>query len=172
MRSLISGVRRFDNQGWNSSCFDHSACGHRHKREITSCRRPAGKSPPRLCGSCGQQFVYRVSSMRYCSWECKLDDPAGWIRLNHGSLFKYVNMLVPGSEGAWRPKRVSFLQHRWVMARKLGRLLSEHETVHHINGIADDNRIENLQLRSGNHGQGARRICGSCGSEDVRDIAL
>jgi hypothetical protein len=51
-----------------------------------------------------------------------------------------INKHIPGKK-SWRVR-----EHVDIMSHHLGRPLRKGETVHHKNGIRDDNRIENLEL--------------------------
>lgn len=74
----------------------------------------------------------------------------GW--LSHG----YWHVPVPEDERWLANGATSLGEHRFVMARHLGRPLADDEVVHHINGVRTDNRIENLELWSTAHPKGQR----------------
>jgi hypothetical protein len=71
-----------------------------------------------------------------------------WYKNNHG----YIVRVKSIGDG----KVITQMQHRYVMEQSIGRELINDENVHHLNGVRDDNRIENLELWSTSQPKGQR----------------
>jgi hypothetical protein len=66
----------------------------------------------------------------------------------------YRRLYRPNHPNACANGRVR--EHVMVMAAHIGRPIAPNETVHHKNGVRDDNRIENLELWASHHSHGQR----------------
>ena len=103
---------------------------------------------------CGREFVRRAHDIRV-SKRCKSCSKRGerapsWKGGRHKTSSGYVLLTNPENY-LGRLRRVSkntfvAFEHHVVMSRYLGRPLYDNETVHHKNGVRDDNRQENLEL--------------------------
>lgn len=72
--------------------------------------------------------------------------------MSHG----YQQINVPKELRHLSRGKTKIAEHRFVLAKYLGRALSSDEHVHHINGVKTDNRLENLELWSTHHPSGQR----------------
>lgn len=129
------------------------------------------------CNKCGTSFLiclFHSKKQEYCSRRCALragrEANPDRFKGERGSNWKGGRRIDPnGYVLKWCPDHPTranttkpyVLEHRLVMEEMLGRYMEPHETVHHKNGIRDDNRPENLELWAGSHKSGQRANEGS-----------
>lgn len=99
------------------------------------------------CLTCNDVFKvrnYKIKTAKFCSMACRAKffcsgdknylwkggrySSRGYIMVKHPDTGKYVR------------------EHRLIVEQNIGRVLTEDEHVHHINGKRDDNRIDNLEI--------------------------
>lgn len=140
-----------------SSC---PACGTPYgvRRRCYACK-PGGvakNGETRQCVECGSDFYVQRNQIervrgggKFCSVACKNENMTG-------REFKPGHRYRRSSDGYVVVKtgvRQWELEHRLVVQAHLGRALDTDEHVHHVNGVKDDNRIENLQVLSNSEHQ-------------------
>ena len=85
-----------------------------------------------------KEHCHKISEAQRRAWDTKRQ------RMPVGSRNKdvngYVRIKITEGKGEWAK------EHVLVMEQYLGRKLVAGESIHHINGVRDDNRIENLCL--------------------------
>lgn len=120
------------------------------------------------CLNCGKEFEkkggrYKQGQGKYCSYSCSAKqtlkpyigknkpmlgkvgkDTGHWKGGKYKDSGGYVLIYSPSHPYTIKGKYV--FEHRLVMEKYLGRYLTLKEVIHHLNGIRDDNRIENLEL--------------------------
>lgn len=101
---------------------------------------------------CGKEFEALGSNVRRghtTSCGCRTRFQKAFKHPNwKGGTYIHANgyRLILVSDHPFAQKTGYIQEHRLVMEEKLNRYLLPHENVHHLNGVRDDNRPENLEL--------------------------
>ena len=112
------------------------------------CRNILYRKPCPICGGLRQR------KSKVCINCFRQSRQYPYSQIKHLSKDGYFYVYYKAHPYADRSGRI--LEHRLVFEQKLRRYLLPYESVHHINGVKNDNRIENLELWSKVQPTGAR----------------
>lgn len=123
-------------------------CGRPYgqRRRCYMCRPPRKRTSTTVkCAECRTPFEVQPNQKtrgegKFCSYECKYNASRGHFSV--GAKYTDRRGYVMVKTGL----RQYTSEHRLVAAASLGRQLAPDEQVHHVNGVKDDNRPENLQV--------------------------
>ncbi len=130
---VVDDLGKDNNNQWYWKCL--CDCGETTTATTTYLNR--SKDPKRSCG-CG------CVENRFKVGENIGEDNNRWSGGKYIGTHGYV--WVVNKEHPMATVRGTVREHRLVMAEAIGRCLLPEESVHHINEIKNDNRIENLML--------------------------
>lgn len=134
--------------------------------------RPYILKKKKICQNCNTKQYYKDNRQKVLERTSKygrektrkkrglpLDHPPLIAKPGEGHLSKtgYRYITRKGHPNSWDSKGIRkdgkphkyegrILEHTFIMSEHLGRPLKKGESVHHINGIRDDNRMENLEI--------------------------
>lgn len=103
------------------------------------------KIADKKCEACGVEYRPKRESSRFCSKPCMRSKNGGRNKKKE-SWWKNSKGYIEGRVWIDDHTQVYVKQHRWIMEQHFGVKLDPNDDVHHINGVKDDNRIENLEI--------------------------
>ena len=107
---------------------------------------------------CGNKRNYTTAAImggQYKSCGCMQEGHPNYIHKNSKDASGYIQVYCPEHPRSHK-KGNKVPEHILVMEQVIGRYITKEETVHHKNGIRDDNRPENLELWASRHPKGQR----------------